>query len=291
MKIVKASELKLEDVPNVRNFPSVFLEDLPGLPSFREDEFRIDLVPEAMPIAKSPYNYRELNKLTIKNRYPLLRIDDQFDQLQGSWYFSKIDLRSGYHQLRVREEDIPKTAFKTTYKHFEFMVMPFGLANAPTLFVDLMNRVPVYGNLKTLIMNEAYAIRFSRHPGVDKMYYDQRGLYWWPGMKKDIAMYVSSGHDSICFIVDRITKSAYFLAVCEEDRRVGKTVHQLDRSMAWRACINHIGSLQLFHINILAITMGSIRNATGFKDSLPSRTDGQSEHTIQTLEDKLGAWQ
>nr|GFB16123.1 putative reverse transcriptase domain-containing protein [Tanacetum cinerariifolium] len=284
--------------------------------------------------------YRELNKLTIKNRYPLPRIDDLFDQLQGSWYLSKIDLRSGYHQLRVREEDIPKTAFKTRKnKRFEwgdkqenaFQTLKDMLCDAPILelpegvddfvvYCDASNQsfgcvlmqrnkviayisgqlkiheknktthdleleavvfapeidydceiryhpgkanvvadalsrkeraktrrvramsmkihsiikakileaqseaskntstqtemlkgldkqleikedgglylaewiwVPVYGNLRTLIMNEAHAIWYLVHPGADKMYYDLRSLYWCPGMKKDIAMYVS----------------------------------------------------------------------------------------------------
>ncbi|GJT58429.1 putative reverse transcriptase domain-containing protein [Tanacetum coccineum] len=86
-------------------------------------------------------DYRELNKLTVKNRYPLQRIDDLFDQLQGSSVYSKIDLRSGYHQLRVRDKDVPKTAFRTRYVHYEFQVMPFGLTNALAVFMDLMNRV------------------------------------------------------------------------------------------------------------------------------------------------------
>ncbi|GJT16573.1 putative reverse transcriptase domain-containing protein [Tanacetum coccineum] len=86
-------------------------------------------------------DYKELNKLTVKKHYPLPRIDDLFDQLQGSSVYSKIDMRSGYHQLRVREEDIPKIAFRTWYGHYEFQVMPFGLTNAPAVFMDLMNRV------------------------------------------------------------------------------------------------------------------------------------------------------
>ncbi|GJW52198.1 putative reverse transcriptase domain-containing protein [Tanacetum coccineum] len=86
-------------------------------------------------------DYRELNKLTVKNRYPLPRIDDLFDQLQGSSVYSKIDLRSGYHQLRIKEEDIPITAFRTRYGHFEFQVMPFGLTNAPAVFMDLRNQL------------------------------------------------------------------------------------------------------------------------------------------------------
>ncbi|GJT92182.1 putative nucleotidyltransferase, ribonuclease H [Tanacetum coccineum] len=86
-------------------------------------------------------DYRELNKLNIKNLDPLPRIDDLFDQLQGLQYLSKINLRSGYHQLRVHEDDIPKTTFRTCYGHFKFTVMPFGLTNAPAVFMDLINRV------------------------------------------------------------------------------------------------------------------------------------------------------
>ncbi|GJW99119.1 putative reverse transcriptase domain-containing protein [Tanacetum coccineum] len=185
----EVDEPKLSDIPVVRDFVDVFLEDLSGLPPPRQVEFRMNLVPGVTLVAKSPYrlapsemqelsgqlqelhdkgfirpshsswgapvlfvkkkdgsfhmciDYRELNKLNVKNRYPLSRIDDLFDQMQGARYFSKIDIRSGYHQLRVHEDDIPKTAFRTRYIHFEFMVMPFGLTNAPKVFMDLMNRV------------------------------------------------------------------------------------------------------------------------------------------------------
>lgn len=86
-------------------------------------------------------DYRKINRATVKNKYPLPRIDDVFDQLRGSKCFSKIDLRSGYHQMRVRDENMPKTAFRTQYRHFEFLVMSFALTNAPAVFIDLMNRV------------------------------------------------------------------------------------------------------------------------------------------------------
>nr|GEX30376.1 putative reverse transcriptase domain-containing protein [Tanacetum cinerariifolium] len=99
------------------------------------------VTPESERIERMCIDNRELNKLTIKNRHPLPKIDNLFDQLQGSHYFSKIDLGSGYHQLRVHEDDISKTAFRTRYGHFEFAVCPFGLTNAPMVFMDLMNRV------------------------------------------------------------------------------------------------------------------------------------------------------
>ncbi|GJY10186.1 putative reverse transcriptase domain-containing protein [Tanacetum coccineum] len=139
----KSKEKRMEDMPVIRNFLKVFPEELLGLPPPRQVEFRIDLLLEKGFIRPSSsswgapvlfvkkkdgsfrmgIDYRELNKLTIKNRYPLPRINDLFDQLQGFSVYSKIDMRSGYHQLRIKEEDIPITEFRTRYGHFEFQVM------------------------------------------------------------------------------------------------------------------------------------------------------------------------
>nr|GEU87802.1 retrotransposon protein, putative, Ty3-gypsy subclass [Tanacetum cinerariifolium] len=494
LKTIKVNEPKLEDIHVVREFPGVFPKDLSGVPPSREVEFHIDLIHGAMHVAKSPYrlaptemqelsnqlkelqekDYQELNKLNIKNRYTLPRIDDLFDQLQGSRYFSKIDLRLGYHQLRVHEEYIPKTAFRTRYRHFEFTVMPFGLTNSPVVFMDLMIRVcnpyldkfivvfiddiltyskskeeheihlelileflekeklfrkfskcefwllevcflghvvnserihvdpnkieavkiwkspktptetclflrlaryysdydceiryhpsktnivanalsrkeqmkprraramsmtvhssikarileaqseaskgantlaemlkgldkqferkedgglyaaeriwvPAYGNLRTLIMNEAHTSKYSVHPGADKMYCDIQDLYWWPVMKKDIALYVKilewkwenitmdfvaklpgtgSGHDAIWVIVDRLTKSAHFLAI-REDYKTERLVRlYINNIIARHALGTHLDLSTAYH----------------------PQTDGQSERTIQTLKDML----
>nr|GEV17838.1 putative reverse transcriptase domain-containing protein [Tanacetum cinerariifolium] len=420
----KANEPKLSDIPIVRDFEDVFLNELSGLPPQRQVEFRIDLSPGATPIAKSPYrlapsemqelseqlqefqdkgfirpNYRELNKLAIKNRYPLPRIDNLFDQLQGARYFSKINLRSGYHQLRVHDDDISKTGEK---QEEAFQTLNENLCNAPILslpngvedfviYCDASNQglgcvlmqrdkviayasrqleiheknymthelelgtvvfalkvwrhylygtksviytdhkslqyifdqkelnmrqrrwlelfsdydceikhhpaqgkafkdknviaeglngtdqqmetredgslhsmdrkwVSLVGGVRTKIMDEAHKARYSVHLRADKMYYDLRDMYWWPGTEKEIAIYVSkcltcakvkaehqrplgllqppeipewnwekivmdfitklprssSGHDAIWVIVDRLTKSAHFLAIRED---------------------------------------------------------------------------
>ncbi|GJT79927.1 putative reverse transcriptase domain-containing protein [Tanacetum coccineum] len=504
----KASDKKQEEIVVVRDFPEVFPDDLYGLPPIREIEFRIELTHGATPVAKAPIlfvkkkdgsfrmciDYRELNKLTVKNRYPLPRIDDLFDQLQGSQFFSKIDLRSGYHQLRVHEDDIPKTAFRTRYGHFEFttqeehvehlrlvlellkkeklyakfskcefwlrevqflghvingngihvdpskieavknwkaprtptegeeqeyafQTLKDKLCNAPVLalpdgsedfivyydasgiglelgvvvfalkiwrhylygtksviytdhkslqhifsqkelnmrqrrWIELFNDydceiryhpgkenvssikdriltgqkeavdesgglqkgwdemiklrndgalyyldqiwVPLKGDVRTLIMDEAHKSKYFVHPGADKMYYDLRDRYWWPGIKKDIAEYVSrtsSGHDTIWVIVDRLTKSAHFLPMRED--------YKMERLA--RLYLNEIVARHGVPISIISDRDSrftsrfwqSMQEALGTRLDMSTayhpQTDGQSERTIQTLEDMLRA--
>ncbi|GKB41981.1 putative reverse transcriptase domain-containing protein [Tanacetum coccineum] len=166
----KLEEKQLEDVPTIRDFPEVFPEDLPGLSPIRQVKFQIDLVPSAAPVARAPYRlapsklqelYTQLQELSDKGFMrpssspwgaPILIVKKKDGSFQmciayRSSVYSKIDLRSGYHQLRVRDEDIPKTAFRTRYGYYEFQVMPFGLTNAPAVFIDLMNRFQFLGHV------------------------------------------------------------------------------------------------------------------------------------------------
>ncbi|KAA0053209.1 ty3-gypsy retrotransposon protein [Cucumis melo var. makuwa] len=137
-------KVSLSSEPVVREYPDVFPDELPGFLHPREIDFAIELEPGTLlsrGLLTEWLQLRELNKVTVKNCYPLPRIDDLFDQLQGATVFSKIDLPSSYHQLRIRDSDIPKTAFRSRYGHYEFIVMSFSLTNAPAIFMDLMNKI------------------------------------------------------------------------------------------------------------------------------------------------------
>nr|GEV83589.1 putative reverse transcriptase domain-containing protein [Tanacetum cinerariifolium] len=284
-------------------------------------------------------DYQELNKLTVKNRYPLPIIDDLFDQLQGSSVYSKIDLRSGYHQLRVYEEDIPKTAFKTRYGHYEFQVMPFGLTNTPTVLMDLMNQTKQeheehHKLILKLLKNEELYAKFSKCefwiPKGDKqkaafqplkeklcsvpilalpkgaenfiVYCDasHKGLgdVLMQNEKDNITMdfitklpKTSGGYDTIWVIVDHLTKSAHFLPIREKDQMETLTRLYMKRVVTrYRIPVSIICDCdERFTSNFRKSFQKALVTRLDMSIVYHLQTDGQSERTIQTLEDMLRA--
>nr|GEW46903.1 reverse transcriptase domain-containing protein [Tanacetum cinerariifolium] len=241
----KSEEKRLEDVPTVRDLSEVFPEDFPGLPPTRQVEFQIDLVPGAA--------HCELNKLTVKNRYPLPRNDDLFDQLKWSRVYSKIALRSGYHQLKVREEDIPKTVFRTRYGHYKFQVMPFGLTNAPASkeehaehlksILELLKKEELYTKFskcefwlsmiaKPMMRLTQKNMKFDWSEKAEATFQLLKQklcsasilalpeVWKWGNITMDFVTKLpktSSSQDTIWIIVDRLTKFAHFLPMKETD--------------------------------------------------------------------------
>nr|GEX13517.1 hypothetical protein [Tanacetum cinerariifolium] len=179
-------EKLLEDIPVVKEFLEVFPEDIPGLPPVHQVEFQINLIPGAAPVTRAPYRLApsEMQEL----------IDELFDQLQGSSVYSKIDLRSGYHQLRVRDEDIPKTTFRTRYKHDEFQVMPFGLTNAPAVFIDLMNRVyePYLDKFVIVFIDDILIYSHNKEEHFLRHVIDSQGIHVDPAKIKAVKNWESS---------------------------------------------------------------------------------------------------
>nr|GEU46270.1 hypothetical protein [Tanacetum cinerariifolium] len=416
LKTIKLNEPKLEDIPVVCEYPGVFPKDLLGLPPSHEVEFRIDLIPGAMPVAKSPYRLEPMEMQELSNQLkelqekgfirpnsspwgaPVLFMKKKEDGSFWSRYFSKIDLRSAYHQLRVREEDIPKTAFRMRYGHFVFTVMPFRLTNAPAceswlqevhflghvvnsegihvdpskieaaknlealkdanrdpfilrigerfqtlkdmlcddpilallegtddfvVYYDSLNQgfgcvlmqrnkarileaqseaskvintsaerlrgfekqlerkednglyfveliwVSAYGNLRTLIMNEAHTTKYYVHSRADKMYYDLRDLYWWPRMKKDISMYV---------IVDRLTKPVRFLAIRENYKMESFARLYINEIVAIISDREVIFTSRFWQSLQLGMRLD-------MSTTYHPQTDGQSERIMKTLKD------
>nr|GEY47371.1 hypothetical protein [Tanacetum cinerariifolium] len=315
LKTMKVNESKLKDIPVVREFPDVFSEDLSGLPPSREDgSFRMCI------------DYRELNKLTIKNRYPLPRIDDLFDQLQGSQYFSKIDLRSGYHQLRVREEDIPKTAFRTRYGHFEFTVMPFGLTNAPAVFIDLMNRLQGSRYFLNMNLQSGYHPLRVREEDIPRTAFRTRyGHFEFTvmpfGLTNDLAVFMDL-MNRVCrpylykFVIAFIENILIYskskeehevhlkliLKLLEKEKLFGKFLKYelwLQEVHFLRHVVNSEGaddfvvycdaSNQGFGYGLMQRNKKALGTRLDLSTAYHLKTDGQNKCTIQTLEDMLRA--
>nr|GEZ67729.1 reverse transcriptase domain-containing protein [Tanacetum cinerariifolium] len=205
---------QVKDVPIVQDFSEMFLENLPGLPPARPIEFQIDLIPGVAPVARAPYR---LAPSEMKG------LSEQLQELsdKGSNIYLKIDLRSGYHQFTVREQDILKTAFRTRYGHYEFQVMPFGLTNAPAVFMDLMNP-SMKADIATYVSKCLTCARVKAEHKMPSGLLVQPAIpeWKWDNIMMDFITKLpksSQGFDTIWVIMDRLTKSAQFLPIREND--------------------------------------------------------------------------
>nr|GEU40713.1 hypothetical protein [Tanacetum cinerariifolium] len=239
----KSEKKRLEDVPIVQNFPELKELSDKGFirPSSSPWGAPVLFVKKKDRSFRMYIDYQELNKLTVKNRYPLPRIDDLFDQLQGSSVYSKIDLRSGYHQLRVREEDILKTAFRTRYGHYEFQVMLFGLTNAPAVFMDLMNQIP--------------KVQFLGHV------IDSQGIYVDPAKIKSVKDWASP--KSPTEIHQFLGLAGYYRRFIEGFSKIAKPMTKLTQKKVkfeWgdkQEAVFHLLKQKLYSVPILALPEGS----------------------------------
>nr|GEV18371.1 hypothetical protein [Tanacetum cinerariifolium] len=304
----KSDEKRLEDILVIRESLEIFPEDLPGLPPVYQVEFQIDLILGAAPGAPVLFvkkkdrsfrmciDYRELNKLIINNRYPLPMIDGLFGQLQRSSVYSKIDLRSGYHQLRVRDEDIPQNAFRMRYEHYEFQVMPFGLTNAPAVFMDLMNRVCKQYLDKFVIVftddilvysrnkeEHAYHLRiFLELLKKEKLYAKFSKCDFWISIVQFLRHVIDSQGIHVYLTKIKAVKNWAYPTIPTEGEDQESTFQLLKRKL----CEAPILALPEGNKDFVVYYDASLQDmSTAYHPEI----DGLSERTIQTLKDMLRA--
>ncbi|GKA28263.1 putative reverse transcriptase domain-containing protein [Tanacetum coccineum] len=316
----KSEEKRLEDVSIVREFPEVFLEDLPGLPLARQVEFQIDLVPGAAPVAQASSSPWGAPVLFVKTKDESFRICIDY----RSRVYSKIDLRSGYHQLRVREEDILKTAFRTRYGHYEFQVMPFALTNAPAgsknfvIYCDASHKglgailrqkekVIAYASHKLKVHEKNYTIHnlelgavvfalkmwrhylygmkyvvFTDHKSLQNLA-DLGGLNRSQKRRKFLNRKDLHGLDDAC----GLHKSKYSIYPGSDK------MYQDLKKLYWWPNMKAEIAIYVNKCLTCAKVKKSLHKALGTRLDMSTtyhpQTDGQSERTIQTLEDMLRA--
>nr|GEY83928.1 hypothetical protein [Tanacetum cinerariifolium] len=269
----KSKGKQLKDVPIIWDFPKVFPEDLPGLPPARLVEFQIDLIPGAAPVARAPYRLAPSEMKELLEQLQELS-DKGFIRPRSSIY-SKIDLRSGYHQLRVREQDILKTTFRTWYGHYKFQVMPFRLTNAPAVFMDLMNLVCKPYLDKFIIVFIDDILIYSK----DEKEHEEH--------LKEILELLKEEKLGIHVDPAKIESN--------KDWASPKTPTEIRQFLGLAGYYQSASILSLpkgskdFVVYYDASHKESVRYEPEYEYCISSKTDGQSERTIQTLKDMLRA--